>query len=531
MAIISLSNVAGERTIAPLLFTPSAQQVAAFDFVRHQQGNALIEAVAGSGKTSTLVEICKLIQSGAIFLTFNKKISQEIAAKLAAAGLSDRDVKAATFHSVGFQAWARHAPKAVKNVKAEKLDILAEKIGMPKYLRFFAKSLVSLAKQSGIGIVTSMENDQPWVDLIEHFDLFDLIPVTDEELDEEEVLAAGLAWGFRLLRSSIAEADSLIDFDDMIYMPLYCNLKLWQYEWVLVDEAQDTNAMRREMARRLLRPGGRLIAVGDRHQAIYGFTGADADALDLIADTFQCQSLPLTVTYRCPQAVVALAQQWVPRIEAREGAPEGRVAHMEARAFVQVIPSPGDVIICRNTKPLVDLAFSYLKRRIPAAIEGRDIGRGLLTLSRKWHSAYSVRDLRVRLEEFLEHERERLLAQNKLHKFGAVEDKVQTLLVLADTFPDDTPLEEFRRVLESLFADSEPGQPQRKIILSTIHKAKGREWDRVWLYGRNTLMPSFYARQDWQLEQEDNLAYVAVTRAAGELIEVDLPGRKRGEAS
>lgn len=539
MAKLSLSSVQTTRAAAPPAFTPSPQQEVIFASAALglEGPNLIIEAVAGSGKTSTLIEVCKVIpqmnQQG-VFLAFNKAIAAEIGAKLAQAGISQQDVKAATFHSVGFQAWVRHAPKSARNVKADKLDILAEKIGCPKHLRFFCKQLVDLAKQSGVGIVSPMEDDESWLALIDHFDLLDLIPQTEDEVDDEENLASGLAWSLRLLRSSIAEADSMIDFSDMLYMPLYCNLRLWQYDWVLVDEAQDTNAMRREMARRLLRPGGRLIAVGDCHQAIYGFTGADADALDLIQETFDCEALPLTLTYRCPKKVVSLAQQWVPHIEAPESAEEGTVRHVESADLLKHLtadfyprPAAGDAIICRNTKPLVDLAFQFLRRRIPAHIEGRDIAKGLLTLTRKWRSAYSVGDLRLHLEDHLWKEKQRFLAMNKPHKIGPLEDKVQTLLVLADTFADDDPLEGFRRTLESLFADSEPGAPPKKIILSTVHKAKGREWNRVWLWGRNALMPSFYARQDWQLQQEDNLCYVAVTRAKQELIEVDLPrGRK-----
>ena len=97
----------------------------------------------------------------------------------------------------------------------------------------------------------------------------------------------------------------------MIYMPLIKRMKFWGFRWVFVDEAQDTNPARRAMIRAMLAPGGRVVAVGDRHQAIYGFAGADADSLDLIAADFNASRLPLTTTYRCPQAVVSFAQQWV----------------------------------------------------------------------------------------------------------------------------------------------------------------------------------------------------------------------------
>ena len=91
---------------------------------------------------------------------------------------------------------------------------------------------------------------------------------------------------------------------------------------------------------------------------------------------------------------------------------------------------------------------------------------------------------------------------------------------------------ELRGLVESMFADnvSESGM----ITLCSVHKAKGLEWNRVYVLGRETLMPSKFARQAWQIEQEINLIYVAVTRAMTELIEADAPpsnGKRNNERS
>ena len=63
--------------------------------------------------------------------------------------------------------------------------------------------------------------------------------------------------------------------------------------------------------------------------------------------------------------------------------------------------------------------------------------------------------------------------------------------------------------IEELFADDARGA----VILATYHRSKGREWPRVILFEHNERCPSRGARQDWQKEQESNLAYVAFTRA------------------
>jgi superfamily I DNA/RNA helicase len=67
--------------------------------------------------------------------------------------------------------------------------------------------------------------------------------------------------------------------------------------------------------------------------------------------------------------------------------------------------------------------------------------------------------------------------------------------------------------IDALFADGATGV----LTLATYHRSKGREWDRVFLFEHYRRCPSKYARQDWQKLQEDNLAYVAFTRAKQEL--------------
>jgi DNA helicase II / ATP-dependent DNA helicase PcrA len=95
----------------------------------------------------------------------------------------------------------------------------------------------------------------------------------------------------------------------------------------------------------------------------------------------------------------------------------------------------------------------------------------------------------------------------------ALNDRIDTLLVLMEGC--DT-VECVVDKIARMFADDAP-----TLTLSTVHKAKGREWGRVYILGRREHMPSPYARQDWQRVQEDNLIYVAITRAQRELVLVD----------
>jgi superfamily I DNA/RNA helicase len=87
---------------------------------------------------------------------------------------------------------------------------------------------------------------------------------------------------------------------------------------------------------------------------------------------------------------------------------------------------------------------------------------------------------------------------------------------------------DLKATIERMFGNTKPGERPTTIVLSTVHKSKGREWDRVYILGRDQLMPSRYARQDWQVQQELNLIYVAITRAKAELIDVALEEKRRG---
>jgi superfamily I DNA/RNA helicase len=79
-----------------------------------------------------------------------------------------------------------------------------------------------------------------------------------------------------------------------------------------------------------------------------------------------------------------------------------------------------------------------------------------------------------------------------------------------------------RKHIDRLYVndDDEKQRKTAEFSLSTIHKAKGREWDRVGFLDAH-LIPGRWAKQPWELEQEHNLAYVGVTRAKQELVYLD----------
>lgn len=500
-------------------FKPSLQQKAFFDWITLGTGSCVLEAVAGSGKTTTLIEALKLMTGSIFFGAFNKKIADEIAAR--AGKRMGLDVS--TMHAAGMRAW-RKAAGQVK-VDADKCRNLYRQMTFRTFGDAMFESpvlqLVSYAKQAAVGIVEAKPEDknETWQALINHFN----VETFDEQRGQDNTTKI-ITLAKELFTKSAMQNMKVIDFDDMIFAPLYHGVTFDKFDWVLLDEAQDTNASRRLLALAMLKEDGRLVAVGDRHQAIYGFTGADADALDLIGDATSACKMPLTTTYRCPKAVVAFAQTWVSHIHAHETAPEGivRSANLEnLHAEVKV----GDAILCRFNAPLIKNVYALIAKGIPARVEGREIGAGLKALANRW-KVKDIDSLLAKLDEFEEREVKKFTDSEQPKRAADVTDKVECLRVIigrviANGAITKPPQKAVCDEIDAIFGGDES---KPVVLLSSIHKSKGREWKKVvWLQTG----PSGFAKMPWEKAQEDNLCYVASTRAMEELVTIDIKIEKK----
>jgi len=470
----------------------SINQEAVFDFVSNGTGNAIVKAVAGSGKTTTIVEAIKRVRGVSIFLAFNKSIAEELKA---------RGVNARTFHSLTYSPVLQNV--GVRTVEANKTDTMMDycmSVQDRRVYGSFVRKLVSLAKQAGIDAI--LPND--WSEyraLVDHHGLS--IDTDDADIDR----------GIELAREvlEISNTSACVDFDDMLYLAVRNGITLSKYDWVFVDEAQDTNAIQRALLRKILKPDARIVAVGDPAQAIYGFRGSDSNSMNLIRDEFNCIELPLTVSYRCPQNIVKHAHKWVDYIEAFEGAAEGTVNHKGKDWTVNDF-QPNDLIVCRNVKPMITIAYRMLKSRSHKPyFLGKDIGQGLKSLVGRMR-AKGIDHLLKKIDAWFHREYEKAIAAKKEAHAAAIEDKYETMLALCSG------LDENNRTIPALLGviDDIFDVKRDAVMLATVHKAKGLEAERVW-WLNSSKMPSPYAKKDWQLQQESNLCYVATTRAKQEL--------------
>jgi len=532
-----------------LSFVPSIAQNRIFDWIEFGSGNAIVKARAGSGKSTTIVQGARFIPANedAVILAFNAPVAKEMGTKIEALGeelgrvLSN--IRASTFHSLGFGAVCKKLGRRIEikldGAKMHKLfqRMVVEEGGLfpdPDYSEYgtlcvemtrefrsrmlgiygeFVVKLAELAKGVGIGAI-SPDIDQRWIKVIEHHCL------ELESTDGSEETGIALAQKL-LLRSNKEALTGSLDFHDQLYLPLLWNLRLKQYDWVIIDEAQDTNDVRRELARRALKTGGRFIAVGDPNQSIYGFTGASTDAMDLIATEFNTVEFPLSVSYRCSRAAIKYAQEIVPDIEAAPNAREGLVVNIPMIEALKRLTST-DVVICRNTAPLVNLAFSLIASGRGCTILGRDIGAGLVSLIKK-RNARGIEDLSTKLDQYLNRETQKLKDKGEDARAASLADRVNCITtVISNLHEKDRTIPALLRWLEKMFDDK-----TGVLSLCTGHKAKGKEWDRVAIL-RPDLMPSKWAKAGWQADQEENLQYVVRTRTRDELYITESPEVREG---
>ncbi len=523
---------------------PSPEQLAIFDAIENGTGNIAVDAKAGTGKTTTCVGGLKLmpIDDYVAFAAFAKDIATEIDRRVTAAKLAGEiaaKVKVGTLHKFGTIDVYKAFPKTKLQLHGEKLKrILKEcpnlrtgEIGVPENIQPFVEKAYTLSRQWGAGILPSFAFNrvEAWMELVEHFDLEDVFVNENGEAPDNvaELVKSGCNWTVYAIKYGIKIAKEMIDFEDMMYLVLFLNLKVTQYDFLIVDEAQDLNITKRMLCRRMLAVGGRAIFVGDEDQAIFGFTGADSDSMQNIIKEFSCKVLPLDVCYRCAQVIIRYVQQWVPGIKASPTAPEGLLLTMdcEDRLFDPEtnLDYENDAVICRNNAPLVSLFFKCLKKNIPARIEGRDIAKQLIELVNRWKSVRSLDQLRTRLENYLEKQTAKAMAEGREDKAGLLNDKVEAILTVIENLPDDATVKTLKQKITDMFIDTKTGEHAPALTLTSSHKAKGREWYRVFWLGQNRYNPSPYARQEWHHKQEKNLMYVTGTRAKHTLVNIFVP--------
>jgi superfamily I DNA/RNA helicase len=498
--------------------TATDEQIAAIEATKNPDASLSLDALAGTGKTTTLTMLAQECKGPSLALAFNKSIAEELKGRFP----QNFDIK--TMNGLGFGVLRREFPKITNwNLDGRKLGKIITRLGRERKDKLSTEDwdsirrVVTAAQLQGIvpgssdGLIP--DSEELWTDLC-----------VDCMIDEGEISRIAEYAFLTLVESNKEIENGNISFDDQVYWPIAFGAKFPRYGRVLVDEAQDLNRLNHAALERT--SSGWLGVCGDPRQSIYAFRGSVNDSMGRIKGLkSKWNDLGLTLTFRCPKKIVA--RQWghAPRYRAHEANPEGEVLkwnggwNWEKLWGVKYGTLP-IAILCRNNAPLLALAFKLIRQRISVQVMGRDIGKGLESLTKKLAPEDSVplTQLLAKLHEWADGECAIAKANDHEEKIAGIEDRRECIVALSD--PSVRTAGELRAVLSKLFADGNP-----TVVLGSIHKAKGLEWSTV-LHLDPWRIPSRFAKKEGgeALAQEWNLKYVLETRTKHTLIEADLKG-------
>ncbi len=502
----------GMKQVIPPGIIPSRYQDRIFDFVSNGKGDGMVSAVAGAGKTSTLLIAARLVslvggsQLRAQFVAFNRHTVAHLRTHLSGTAMSAR-----TIHSLGFQ--------CLKGQLGGKV-VINEK----KYHRLTKTWLEEEIRLHDLG---NARSDQRAI-VAALAKLLTFVRATLTPPDDPEVLQ-GLAAHFSLslpnpflpaIPEILAQGENqalekhIIDFTDMLWLPFRWKLQPPVMDFLFVDEAQDLNPAQLDLLLHCRAAGGRMLFAGDPFQAIFGFAGADTRSYGNIQERTGATELLLPVCYRLPYSHVTIAQKLVPHIQSKEGAQEGVIEHCPERDLAKYV-RPGDLVLCRLTAPLVAWCIRLVQSGIQARVCGIEIGNDLVQIVRQISRAnqFELRRFLHYLDQYEDEQASRLMRlEHSAGRLQTLQDKCQALRECFQSM-NPTSLEYFCQSISDLFSEG-----RSTVLFSTIHRAKGLENDTVLILCPDKVPLEWPDQQEWEWEQELNLFYVAVTRARQRLV-------------
>ncbi len=493
-----------------------------------------VNAVAGSGKSTTIKYIALFAENAGLspddirITVFGKKNAKDLKEKLG----KRWEQSIGTLHSTGFSilqkelgGWSRF--NKIDEYKYEKIARDLKYIsgrGKDKGVGSLIESgaIASNGEQSFIKILdllrlTLKEPTAENVDeIIDHFQIENIADSKSCAVAATAILDKGRVLGLQ----------KQIDFTDQIWLPVVWELhkRPWfmPYRLVCVDESQDLNAAQLQLSINLCNPKNGIGGyVGDPFQSVFGFSGADCDSWSKIVKANNAIEMPLSVCYRCGKEHIKLVNELFPDIpiKAYEDNHDGEIIQIKEDDLDKYLykGARNIMVLARKTAPLVSQCIKLISRGIPAQVKGRDIGQTLVrevevitkTQGFTWeHFAHWIEQYKVgKLNQYQAKENFEQLAE-------ALTDRLEAILAIYEAIQPKT-LQAFKIYAEDLFSDTDE---EAVIYLSTVHSAKGLERDDVIIIKPDDLPMRWRKILPWQQQQEDNLHYVALTRAKNRLI-------------
>lgn len=475
--------------------TPSTFQTNIYTAFGQTTDDLVVEAVAGSGKSTTL-------EHGAAYLpaydptamfAFNRDIVDALQRRMAAQPNKPVQLNIQTMNAFGWGICRKNQKGAILNPdKNNEILMSAFNMDDPKDKNKFYKFRYPINR-----IISLLKANLHFAPAISEPEIQEIADQYGIDLPDNRDFM-GLC---QMVWTSSSSQTAIMEFSDQIYQPLRMGWQVPKFKTALVDELQDLNPAQQQL---MMDACDRFIGVGDRRQAIYAFAGADAKSLQNMIQRTGSKTLPLSVCYRCPKAVIRLAQKIVPEIQWCDWAPEGVVDTMKLEKFRQT-SEPGNFVLCRVTADLVRECLAMIREGKTAMVKGKEIGNQIAALIDR--TGVTNRDSTETLfTQLVKYQNEQIERLTRAHREQAIEDltdRVETVKVLLEAEKDVAGV---KSRINSIFSEKAYG-----VVFSTIHRAKGLESSRVFVL-RPDLSPHPKAETPEAKEQEENLMYVRDTR-------------------
>lgn len=565
------------------------------------QSNIMINALAGTGKTTVLKHIASFMKPGEqwLYLVFNKKNQLESQGKF------PEGVTVMTSHGFLGQVLKTNGEdhqtlpntkyifqERVPGVKGneKKIDLILDEVmdehanvNIPANLRysasFIVKNIVSLCKAYSVNPY-SAEAFQKIVEVIRSYDINTKIVDPDKQgkgwggeaielrdYTQELAEAALEVLNFSIPgRCNKPELNYVRDFDDTLWFTAINPNVVWpHYDVVLADEVQDFNECQSIMLKKLSEAGARVVAVGDPNQSIYRFRGSDSQSFEKVSQSIQAAPNgglvhELPTNYRSGKNIINFVREntHVKNLQAGlnfDGeVTKGRDKDEAIGSIIGEIKNGGNLkmptaIIGRTNAPLAKTAIELMKNNIDFVIIGKDFSKDLTDFVYKstkkakrnrfdgnYLANLNVQRLSGVIRSYAgEYERANGQIPSKageIKENNSMTDLMDEVLgfLAQDGYQDRktntrvNTAQDFIHYLKNKFSgineeeeDPMAGKdPLRFITLTSAHKSKGLEYDRVLILEPN-LFPHPKAKTPEDLAQEENAKYVAFTRAMKEL--------------
>lgn len=480
-------SVAGATSPSKATFSLTSEQKGCLDLF--STGNALkVSAFAGAGKTTTLVEMARTKPKSGIYLAFNRSIANE------AKGKFPKYIDCRTIHSLAYRSvrgqYYNDNTKLFDSLNSNAIAKLLNVDDIQFSTSSFKARSIGALTRSTLRAYLHSESEKLSFDHVPVFGVMTRLPKKERfELRQEALRLTEELW------------QRMVDPDDK-EVPLGHDgyVKVWalehpvlEFDYIMLDEAQDSNPVVLDV---LNRQQSQLVYVGDKHQQIYEWRGA-INAMDTADASHHGY---LTQSFRFGSTIAEAASKVLSKLGER------RAIQGNPRVKSQIRATTPDAILCRTNPALITELVALLQQgQKPAVVGGVNDFLRLL---------WGVRDLQngrpSDVPEFFGFTNWSEVVEHSKTDDG---QDLRTLVTLVE-------MNGIGQLISAL-KDSDRKEEDASVVLSTTHKAKGREWQKVRLVDDFVTPRKSETGEELPLSKEElRIAYVAMTRAK---TEVELP--------